>query len=65
MIVAHLNLIIRVCQKIPFINYITHMNDILCDLILTTQTKESLIEYCDYNDVHLTLNITFKEVLRK
>ena len=41
-----------------------YMNDILCDPILTTQTKESLVEYCACNDVHSTLNVTFAEVLQ-
>ena len=39
------------------------MNDILADFILTTQTKESLVEYNNCNDVHMTLNVTFAEVL--
>ena len=41
-----------------------YMNDILCDPILTTETKESLVEYCACNDVHSTLNVTFAEVLQ-
>ena len=41
-----------------------YMNDILCDPILTTETKESLVEYCASNDVHSTLNVTFAEVLQ-
>ena len=40
-----------------------YMNDILCDPILTSQTKESLVEYSACNDVHSTLNVTFAEVL--
>ena len=40
------------------------MNDILCDPILTTETKESFVEYCACNDVHSTLNVTFAEVLQ-
>ena len=40
-----------------------YMNNILCDPILTTETKESLVEYCACNDVHSTLNVTFAEVL--
>ena len=43
---------------------INDLNDILCDPILTTQTKESLVEYCACNDVHSTLNVTFNEVLQ-
>ena len=42
----------------------SYMNDILGDLILTSQTKESLIEYCACTDVHSTLNVTFAEVLQ-
>ena len=42
----------------------SYMNDILCDLILTSQTKESLVEYNTCNDVHSTLNVTFAEVLQ-
>ena len=41
-----------------------YMNDILCDPILTTETKESLVEYSACNDVHSTLNVTFSEVLQ-
>ena len=41
-----------------------YMNDILGDLILTSQTKESLVEYCACTDVHSTLNVTFAEVLQ-
>ena len=41
-----------------------YMNDILCDPILTTETKESLVEYCACNDIHSTLNVTFNEVLQ-
>ena len=41
-----------------------YMNDILGDLILTSQTKESLVEYCACTDVHTTLNVTFNEVLQ-
>ena len=40
-----------------------YMNNILCDPILTTETKESFVEYCACNDVHSTLNVTFAEVL--
>ncbi len=42
-----------------------NLNEIIDDLILTEQTKESLIEYCSCDDIHSTLNVTFKEVLRK
>ena len=41
-----------------------YMNDILSDPILTTETKESLVEYSACNDVHSTLNVTFSEVLQ-
>jgi Leucine-rich repeat (LRR) protein len=37
-------------------------DEILNDAILTEQTKQQLIEYCNLNDVHSTLNVTFKEV---
>ncbi len=40
------------------------MNDIIADLILTTDTKESLVEYSACNEVHSTLNVTFREVLQ-
>ena len=40
------------------------MTDILGDLILTSHTKESLVEYNTCNDVHSTLNVTFAEVLQ-
>ena len=36
---------------------------IIADTILTQQTKEILIEYCNQDDVHSSLNITFKELL--
>ena len=42
----------------------SYMTDILGDLILTSQTKESLVEYNTCNDVHSTLNVTFAEVLQ-
>ena len=41
-----------------------YMNDIVDDLILTSQTKESLVEYNNYNDVHSILSVTFAEVLQ-
>ncbi len=41
-----------------------NMNDIITDIILTSQTKESLVEYSECADVHSTLNVTFKEVLQ-
>ena len=41
-----------------------YMNDIIDDLILTSQTKESLVEYCACTDVHSTFNVTFAEVLQ-
>ena len=44
-------------------NNIFYMNDIIADPILTSQTKESLVEYSACNDVHSTLNVTFAEVL--
>jgi hypothetical protein len=39
------------------------MNEILDDKILTNTCKESLIEYSKIDDIHSTLNVTFKEVL--
>ena len=51
--------ILNTPEKINF-----YMNDILCDPILTTETKESLVEYSACNDVHSTLNVTFSEVLQ-
>ena len=42
----------------------SYMTDILGDLILTSHTKESLVEYNTCNDVHSTLNVTFAEVLQ-
>jgi Leucine-rich repeat (LRR) protein len=39
------------------------MNEIIDDLILTDKCKESLIEYSRSDDVHSSLNVTFKEVL--
>ena len=36
---------------------------IINNQILTQKTKTILIEYCDNSDVHLLLNITFKELL--
>ena len=47
----------------PKNNY-PYINDIITDLILTSQTKESLVEYCACTDVHSTLNVTFAEVLQ-
>ena len=43
---------------------ITNLNQlILDDIILTPQTKEILIDYCNNKDVHSVLNITFEELL--
>jgi hypothetical protein len=39
------------------------INEIVDDLFLTDSCKESLIEYSRSDDVHSTLNVTFKEVL--
>ncbi len=42
------------------INYLEY---IMQDTIFTELTKQSLIEYSNYEDIHTELNITFKELL--
>ena len=39
------------------------LNDILNESILSTQTKSQLIDYCNINTIHSTLNVSFQEVL--
>ena len=40
------------------------LNDLIINnSILTTETKNILIEYCDNKDIHSLLNITFEELL--
>ena len=45
------------------ITYDDMFQEILSDTILDKQTKELLIEYCNQNDVHTGLNLTFKDTL--
>ena len=47
----------------PSIDYDMLIKSILNNALLTTQTKEILMEYMDCSDVHSVLNVTFKELL--
>lgn len=40
------------------------LDEIINDDILSKQTKQLLVEYCELNDIHSILNVTFLDVFK-